>query len=254
MIIVLSPAKTVDFSTALLVKPASKIVFPQESMLLNNLLKTLSINELQELMAISRELGNLNYHRIQDWHFPIQATKSQNAIFAFRGETYNGFDADTITPSELNTAQKQIVILSGLYGILRPLDAILPYRLEMGTKLTNPQGDNLYHFWREKITSHINQLVGQTTHQTLVNLASDEYFKSINAKEISGTIITPQFLDFSGGKYKVVSVFAKKARGSMARFLCSPTIGHPSNIIAFEGLGYHYNPQRSTPNNPVFVR
>lgn len=254
MIILLSPSKTVDFSRSLVVSPPSDIVFPQESVQLNGLLRTFSVDDLQQLMTISKDLALLNFHRNKKWNYPFSPSQTQNAIFAFHGEAYNGFDADSLTPEELDIAQKQLVILSGLYGVLRPLDAILPYRLEMGTKLINPLGDNLYHFWRAQITQHINMLLQSDMHKTLINLASDEYFKCLDSKQLTSQIITPQFLDFSGGHYKVVSVYTKKARGAMARYLCSPFITSPNDLLAFQGLGYHYDANRSSYLNPVFIR
>lgn len=254
MIILLSPAKTVDFSKPLIHDTTSTIVFEKESIKLMKLLKKLSKKEIQHTMKLSDDLTAQTHHNIQKWSYPFEKSNSQNAIFAFKGEAYNGFDVTTLTPEHLHTAQERLIILSGLYGALQPLTPIIPYRLEMATKLEGLKDGSLYHFWRPLLTKQINLLLSKKSETILVNLASDEYFKALNIKEVKHKVITPQFLDFSNGQYKVVSVFAKKARGAMARFLCSPQITSAKELIAFTDLGYHYDANRSTEWEPVFVR
>lgn len=254
MIILISPAKTLDFSESLKHNASTTPNFIGESEILMTTLKKLSIDEIGDLMSISKELADLTHNRINNWSTPHDLNNCQNALCAFKGEAYSGFNAPTLSSAELNKAQSQLIILSGLYGVLRPLDAILPYRLEMATKLKNPTGTNLYQFWRDKITTEIGKRVKASNNNLLINLASEEYFKVVNMKKVDCQLITPQFLDFSGGNYKTISVFAKKARGAMARFLCSDDVATVEHLQAFNDLGYHYDSTRSSESSPVFIR
>ncbi len=254
MIVLLSPSKTLDFSEPLRVVEATYPQFINEGAVLMELLKKLSIEEIGNLMSISRDLAVLTHQRIGEWSVTAHSTPKQNAIYAFKGEAYSGFNVSTLTPKELKKAQSQLIILSGLYGILKPLDEIMAYRLEMATKLKNPRGANLYHYWRDTISNQIKKELELTKDRVIVNLASDEYFKAIDLKTIDCQAITPQFLDFSGGAYKTVSVYAKKARGAMARFLCSDAIENIEHLLTFNELGYHYDPSRSSDKSPAFIR
>lgn len=254
MLILLSPAKTVDFSNPLTYSTKTTIPFAQESIYLMNHLKSLSKSEIQSVMKISNDLTILTEQNIRNWNFPFNPEKSQNALFAFKGEAYSGFDASSLSPEELEIAQNRLLILSGLYGVLHPLTPIIPYRLEMATKLPTLKEGSLYNFWRPKLTHYINQQLANKKSKIIINLASDEYYKALNNKEINAKIITPTFLDHSNGEYKIVSVYAKKARGAMARFLSCPQIDSNSDIIAFNSLGYHYDAKRSSDYAPVFVR
>jgi len=254
MLILLSPAKTVDFSKPLAYPTKSTIPFVNESTYLMNHLKSLSKNEIQSVMKISNDLATLTELNIRNWEYPFKKEESQNALFAFKGEAYSGFDASSLTPNELEITQNRLLILSGLYGILHPLTPIIPYRLEMATKLSSLKEGSLYNFWGPKLTEYINQQLTDKKCNLIINLASDEYFKALNTKDINATIITPTFLDYSNGEYKTVSVYAKKARGAMARLLSSTLIKTKDDIIAFNSLGYHYDAKRSNERAPVFIR
>jgi len=205
-------------------------------------------------MSISSKLADLNYTRFQLWHFPFEKTEGRQAIFAFNGEVYNGLDAYSLSEKEIEYAQDKLSILSGLYGILRPLDLILPYRLEMGTKIQLNKYNNLYEFWGNKIAQELYMDIEKNNHKALINLASSEYFKSVQKKSIKVPIITPEFKDLKDGQYKMISIYAKKARGLMTRFIIQNELEDPNDLKAFNLEGYYFNNQLSTELKPVFTR
>nr|WP_319399259.1 peroxide stress protein YaaA [uncultured Carboxylicivirga sp.] len=254
MIIVISPAKTLDFETPVTKTENTDIRFPKESSTLVKNLKKVKPEELAKLMSISSPLANLNYHRFQLWNHPFNEEDTRAALFAFKGDVYTGIDATTLNSNELDYTNSHLRILSGLYGLLRPLDAIMPYRLEMGTKLQTGSNKNLYEFWGDKITKLLADDMKANNEEVLINLASNEYFKSIDKKKLKKRIITPVFKDQKNGEYKVISFFAKKARGMMTRFIIQNKIENPEDLRAFDLGGYYYHQDLSKPDMPVFVR
>ena len=254
MLIVVSPAKSLDFETK---APTQKFTDPQylaESTQLVGQLQKLSPEDFSELMHISSALGELNHMRFANWHTPFDLENSKQAIFAFKGDVYIGLEAEKLSTADLNFAQNHLRILSGLYGLLRPLDLMQPYRLEMGSKFKNKKGKNLYEFWDGQITESLNELFEKDKNPVLVNLASIEYFSAIKPKSLNAEIISPVFKDFSNGKYKIVSFFAKKARGYMAAYIIQNRIKNPEKLKEFDVEGYRYSEEDSTPMQPVFLR
>lgn len=255
MIAILSPAKKLDFKKPLpFDTPKTTIRFPDEARQLIDKLRHYSPNELMELMNISQNLANLNADRFHQWHWPYDEKEGRPAIFAFNGEAYNGLDAYSLDPDEVEKTQENLRVLSGLYGLLRPLDLILPYRLEMGTKLENEKGKDLYQFWAGKITETLNKDIQKGNHKALVNVASQEYFKAIDPEKIKVPIITPVFKENKNGTYKIISVYAKKARGMMVRFIVQNGLTDPEDLKAFDMDGYHFNNELSRGNEFVFTR
>lgn len=216
MLIVISPAKTLDFETAPITKVHTQPEFLKESRQLVGQLKKLAPHEVSSLMKISDKLGTLNFMRFHDWKTPFTLNNAKQALLAFKGDVYTGLDAESFNSQDLTFAQKHLRILSGFYGVLRPLDLMQAYRLEMGTKFENKSGKDLYEFWGTKITDQINKDLKASKSKTLINLASNEYFKSLQANDINAEIIVPVFKDFKNGNYKIISFFAKKARGLMS--------------------------------------
>ena len=254
MLIVVSPAKSLDFETK---APTRKFTDPQylaESTQLVGQLRKLSPEDFSELMNISSDLGELNHMRFANWHTPFDLKNSKQAIFAFKGDVYIGLEAEKFSRADLNFAQNHLRILSGLYGLLRPLDLMQPYRLEMGSKFKNKKGKNLYEFWDDQLTENLNELFEKDKKPVLVNLASIEYFSAIKPKSLNAEIISPVFKDLSNGKYKIVSFFAKKARGYMTAFIIQNKIKNPEKLKEFDVEGYRYSEEDSTPTQPVFLR
>lgn len=254
MLIIISPAKTIDFEKAPIVSQNSSPEFVKEAKNLVGLLKKYDAEELMYLMNISDKLAHLNVARFNTWNPQINKEKDRQALCAFRGEVFNRLNVDNWTPADFAFAQNHLRILSGLYGVLRPLDYIKPYRLEMGTKLQTAKGENLYDFWGDKITQSIQKQLNQQGDQLLINLASNEYFKSINIKKLKAQIITPVFKDFKNGQYKIITVFAKKARGLMSRYIIQNQITQAEQIKLFDFDGYYYNDKLSKNNSWVFTR
>ncbi|MGQ1891161.1 peroxide stress protein YaaA [Thermophagus sp. OGC60D27] len=254
MLAILSPAKKLDFKKPFPYPNHTPILFPKEASLLAEQLKSYSPTQLMKLMKISNSLAELNAERFFKWQWPFDEKEGRQAIYAFNGEAYNGLQARTLSPEEIDTAQQQLRILSGLYGLLRPLDLILPYRLEMGTKLETPKGKNLYQFWNDKITRQLNEDLKTEGHKALINLASQEYFKALDPDKIEVPIITPIFKEFKNGTYKVVSIYAKKARGRMTRFIIQNRLTDPEDLKAFDLEGYHFNNDLSQGREMVFTR
>ena len=251
MKILISPAKSLDFENNVETSISSKPIFADQAFNINNTIKNLSAPDLSSLMSISPKLSELNWSRNQE--FQKIDSKEKEAIFAFNGDVYDGIDANTINKSNHAKLQNSLRILSGLYGILKPFDKIKAYRLEMGTKISINGSKNLYDFWKENVT---NSLVNEVTeNDIIVNLASNEYFSVIDKSLILNTIITPQFKDFKNGKLKIISFYAKKARGLMTRFLIDNDIKSLSNIESFNSSGYMFSQDETTnPLEPVFVR
>lgn len=217
-------------------------------------LRDFSEKQLADLMNISYDLAELNVARHLQWQTPFALPNAKQALLAFRGEVFRGIDVDTFSQDDLQAAQKYLRILSGLYGVLRPLDLILPYRLEMGTKLETTEGKNLYEFWGNQITEHINKALAQEKHKLLVNLASDEYFKALKKKNIKARIIKPVFKENKNGTYKTIAVYAKKARGLMTRFIIRNRLTDAEHLKAFDSAGYSFSDELSGENQWAFVR
>jgi cytoplasmic iron level regulating protein YaaA (DUF328/UPF0246 family) len=248
MLIVLSPAKSLDFTTNFKCSIATKPIFPNETSLLVNNLKKLTIENLQDLMSISKKLGELNYQRFQDF----QKTLERQAILAFDGDVYDGIDKKNYHEKDFDFAQKHLVILSGLYGLLRPLDSIKPYRLEMGTNFKDIKFfiKNLYEFWEDKIAQEINQ----NPAKIIVNLASQEYFSAINSKKINKKIIEINFQEKKNGVLKTIGINSKKARGLITNFAIKNKISNPQNLQEFNEENYRFNPSLSSNEKWFFIR
>lgn len=254
MLILLSPAKTLDFDSARQTEQASQPELLAQATELMAFCRQLSTSDIQQLMQISPALATLNYHRFQQWQPPFTLNNARQAILAFNGDVYEGLDVKHFSESDLNYAQQHLVILSGLYGLLRPLDLIQAYRLEMGIRLATPAGNTLYQFWGDQLSDRLHQRLSQQTSPFLINLASDEYFKVIKSKKLINSTIKPVFLDKKGAEYKVISFYAKKARGMMARFIVTQQIDKPEGIKDFSDAGYHFDNLLSTQHEYYFKR
>jgi cytoplasmic iron level regulating protein YaaA (DUF328/UPF0246 family) len=254
MLTVISPAKTLDFDTPPITKKISKPDFTTQSNELVEIMRKRSPKQLSSLMRISPKLAELNSNRFEDWSLPFTPDNAKQAVLAFRGDVYLGLQAENYGERDFTFAQKNLRILSGLYGLLKPLDLIQPYRLEMGIKLKNKCGKNLYDFWGNTISETLHEELSQHKNKTLINLASNEYFKSIKPELLPGEVITPVFKDFSNGSYKILSFYAKKARGYMASFIVRNRINKIDDIKEFDIDGYKYNGDMSTSKNWVFTR
>lgn len=254
MLTILSPAKTLDFSKKINHESYSIPEHLAKSEQLVDSLKKKSPKKLCELMNISPKLGQLNYERFQEWAIPFDEQSAKQAIFVFKGDVYVGLDIDQFNEEDLMFAQDHLRVLSGLHGLLRPLDLIQPYRLEMGTKLKYRRRNNLYEFWGDIITESVQATLDGQEDNILVNLASDEYFKSINKKKLKARIVTPIFKDFKNGEYKFLSFFGKKARGMMTRYILLNRINKVDDLKLFEEDGYFYNENLSTTDEFVFTR
>lgn len=251
MIVLLSPAKSLDFETPAISDKISEPVFANETSELLDVLSKLNANDLQELMSISPVLADLNYKRFREMiDFPSEVPAKQ-AISVYVGEVYRGLSASDFSEEDLQFAQKHLRILSGFYGVLRPLDLIQPYRLEMGIKLKVGGKDNLYKFWGDKITYQIKK---DLQSPIIVNLASDEYYKSLNKKLLDAQIITPKFLDNYKDKYRMLTVYAKNARGAMTRYIIKNRIENPESLKTAEVNGYKFSPEKSNNDKWIFIR
>jgi cytoplasmic iron level regulating protein YaaA (DUF328/UPF0246 family) len=254
MLIVISPAKTLDFETPASIRKSTQPDFLDRSGRLIDTLRQLDPAQVGELMGISETLADLNHRRFMNWSTPFTRANAKQAVFAFRGDVYTGLDADSLGAADLTFAQKHLRILSGLYGLLRPLDLIQPYRLEMGTALRNDTGRNLYEFWGGDIAAALNAELAGARRPVLVNLASEEYFKSVHLKTLAAEVITPIFKERKGEGYKIVSFFAKQARGLMAGHIIRNRLKRPEAIKDFALAGYRYDPRFSTSHEWVFTR
>ena len=254
MLIVLSPAKSLDYKTPAKVKAPTLPEFVSESAKLIADLKKLSPQEVANLMGLSDQLAALNVGRYRDWSKKFTEENSKPAIYAFDGDVYDGFDVKTLDAKAIAFAQDHIRILSGLYGALRPLDLMQPYRLEMGTAFKNARGKDLYAFWGERVTDSLKQVLEQQEKPVLLNLASEEYFKVLQAKNLDCPVISPIFQDGKDGKYKIISFYAKRARGLMARYVVENRIADAADLKGFNLDGYKYVPSESKPEKPLFRR
>ena len=254
MLAVISPAKTLDFDTPSLTDIHTTPDFLDQSQQLIAKLRRLSGREIGSLMSISPALVKLNQQRYRDWQTPFTPANAKPALMAFKGDVYTGFDLEAFKKADFQHAQKCLRILSGLYGVLRPLDLIQPYRLEMGTKLSTRRGKDLYKFWRPIVAETLNEAIQEAGGDTLVNLASNEYFDAVDKKSLKARVVTPVFKDEKNGAYKVISFFAKKARGAMSDFLIRNRISQPEGLKEFDGLGYRFQPDQSQEDLWVFTR
>jgi cytoplasmic iron level regulating protein YaaA (DUF328/UPF0246 family) len=254
MLLVVSPAKNLDFET-----PAATAEFTQPELLSHSAelishCRKLSPAHIGSLMKISDKLAGLNADRYDAWTQPFDQDNAKQALLAFNGDVYTGLDAQSFTQDDFNFAQQHMRILSGLYGLLKPLDLMQAYRLEMGTKLDTDKGTNLYQFWDDIITHKLNDALQEQGDQVLVNLASNEYFKAVKPAKLDGQIVTPVFKDFKNGQYKIISFFAKKARGMMARFIIQNRVSEIAQLEGFDLAGYRFDAAMSKVNSPVFTR
>ena len=254
MLMLLSPAKTLDYKTPVTTNSFSIPDYLGKSSELVKVLKQKSFLDLMELMQVSQKIAELNVERFNQWKLPFSTENAKQAVLAFKGDVYTGLDASALSENRLAYTQSHLRILSGLYGLLRPLDLMQPYRLEMGLKLTTKKGENLYQFWGEKITDALNVLLAKQDEPVLINLASNEYFKSVQKKNLDGRLITPEFKDWKNGKYKMISFFAKKARGLMVRFAIDHNIQKAEALQNFDYDGYHFNLELSRADKWVFSR
>ncbi|MCY4265283.1 MAG: peroxide stress protein YaaA [Gammaproteobacteria bacterium] len=256
MIIVLSPAKSLDFESRQTKRKFTQPVFLERSAKLVNALRKLRPADLSSLMQISDSLAQTNFERYAAWHTPFNLKNARQAIFAFKGDVYLGLKAEDFSSADLDYAQKHLRILSGLYGILKPLDLMQPYRLEMGRQFAAEGASTLYEFWGSTLTESLNtELATQARNsKVLVNLASNEYFNSLQSKAIQAEIVSPRFMDWASGKYRVISFFAKKARGEMAAWIIRNRLRKPDQLNAFDVDGYRFDASESTATKPVFKR
>ena len=254
MLITLSPAKTLDFDTLPPIAKSTKPAMLSKAEELIHVMRGKKVAEIRELMKVSEKIADLNIDRYKHWSVEKNKTQGKQAIYAFMGDVYTGLDAGSFNLEDIKFAQTYLRILSGLYGILKPLDNLQAYRLEMGTKLTTQKGNNLYDFWDNQVTLALNKQAKINGCSCLLNLASEEYFKVVKKHELNLEVITPIFKDNKNGKYKIISFFAKKARGMMARFVIKNRITNPTELKDFNEKGYYFDSAKSAPNSPVFLR
>lgn len=254
MLALVSPAKKMDFESECSTEVVTKPRFLRETKDLIKITKDLSTSDLQGLMKISEKLAILNYDRFQNFSTPFNVDNARPAALAFKGDTYVGLDAGSLSSDDLSYAQDRLGILSGLYGLLKPLDLIQAYRLEMGTKLSNARGKDLYDFWGSRIAEACNDLVETHKDKTVISLASNEYIKAMNPKALNGPLITCHFKELKSGEPKVVGLFAKRARGAMARYMVQNRIEQPDGLKKFKEDGYYFEKSLSDKENFVFLR
>lgn len=254
MLLLLSPAKSLDYETPVEGVSHTLPQFVSQSTELIDVLRTQTPAQLASLMDLSDKLAALNVARYEAWRPKFTAKNSKQAVLAFNGDVYDGLDAKTLKVKDLDWAQEHVCILSGLYGVLRPLDWMQAYRLEMGTALVNHKGKNLYQFWDSSIASYLNERLSKDKTPVVINLASQEYFKAVDTKVLKARIIECVFEDYKGGKYKVISFFAKRARGLLARYAIQKQIKNPEKLKDFDVDGYGYVASASTENRWVFRR
>jgi len=253
MLIVVSPAKKLDYDTQLPTDKSTQPLFLDHACELIDQLKPLEPHQVSNLMGISDKLGQLNAQRYQEWHTPFTPDNARPAVLAFKGDVYEGMEPYGFDSGDFDFAQDHLRILSGLYGVLRPLDLMQPYRLEMGTKFENTRGKDLYQFWGDIITDHLNEALAADD-KVLMNLASNEYFKSVNKRKLDARVITPQFKDFKNGQYKMISFYAKKARGMMSAYIIKNRINTVEDAKGFDWDGYGFNQELSEGDKWVFTR
>ncbi|BBE19618.1 UPF0246 protein YaaA [Aquipluma nitroreducens] len=254
MIIVISPAKSLYDHCPIHIEKYTEMDFLPEAEKIVSVMKKKKPGQLAKLMSISPKLAELNFQRFQAWAPTFTPENSWQSVLMFNGDVYQGLKAETFTESEFEIAQQKLRILSGVYGLLKPLDLIQPYRLEMGTNVSVARKKNLYDFWKAKITAKLNDELSVNNQKILINLASNEYFSAIDTKKLKARIITPSFKENKNGKYQMVSFFAKRARGLMSRFIIQNNISDPEELKAFDWEGYYFNNQLSGENDWVFTR
>jgi cytoplasmic iron level regulating protein YaaA (DUF328/UPF0246 family) len=254
MLMVISPAKTLDFETPPTTERYTQPQYLDHSQELITQLRELSPAQIGELMHLSDKLSGLNAARFGSWNPAFTPDNAKQALLAFKGDVYTGLQADTLSDKDLDYAQGHLRMLSGLYGLLRPLDLMQPYRLEMGTKLANGRGKDLYAFWGTRISEWLNEALADQGDDVLLNLASNEYFSAVKRPALKARVIDTEFRDFKNGQYKIISFYAKKARGMMSRFVISERIDTPDALKQFDIQGYRFNKERSSPDKLVFLR
>lgn len=254
MIIVISPSKSLHSKPLKIINKSGHPEFLLEAEKIASVLKKKKPAQLARLMDISPKLAKLNYARFQEWKLPFVEESAWQSLLMFNGDVYLGLQAETFNNQEYDIAQNKLRILSGLYGILKPYDVIMPYRLEMGTDIKIGRKKNLYEFWKTKITAQLNEEINEKEHKFLINLASNEYFSAIDKKKLNARIITPAFKEFKEGKYQMISFYAKKARGMMSRFIIKNNVSDPEELKAFDYDGYYFNNQLSDNDNWIFTR
>lgn len=254
MLIIISPAKKLDFESLPQTDEFSMPDCLDDASELIDTLKGYSAKQLEKLMHLSRNLAQLNYDRYHDWSLPFNPQNAKQSVLTFKGDVYAGMNIESFSDSDLAFTQDHLRILSGLYGLLRPLDLMQPYRLEMGTRLENKRGKNLYEFWGQTITDILNKQLETLGSDTLINLASNEYYKSVKPKAIKGKIITPIFKEKKNDSYKVIGIYAKKARGMMSAYILKNKLENVEDIKQFSEAGYTYNSGLSTEKDWVFTR
>jgi len=255
MLFLLSPAKALDYDTPVSPEvPHTQPLFVKEAAALIDILQHKSPQDIATLMDLSDKLAALNVARYEAWSPKFTAKNAKQAVLAFNGDVYEGLEAASLKPAQLEWAQEHVAILSGLYGVLRPLDWMQPYRLEMGTALANPKGANLYKYWGTQIADYLNTRLAAHKQPIIVNLASQEYFKSVDRKALQARVIECVFEDYKGGKYKVISFLAKRARGLMARYAITHKVNTPQGLEGFDTEGYAFDAAASEPDRLVFRR
>lgn len=254
MLFLLSPAKSLDYETPLQGQPHTAPLFVKQSQALIEVLRTYSPQAIAELMDLSDKLSSLNVGRYQAWSPKASERNARQAILAFNGDVYDGLQAHSLDAKALDWTQQHLCILSGLYGVLRPLDLMQPYRLEMGTRLPTPQGSNLYQYWGSQIAEYLNTRLQSDISPVVVNLASQEYFKAVDTKALKARVVECVFQEYKGGQYKIISFMAKRARGLMARFAIENQLVQPHQLRAFNVDGYAFSTEASSPERLVFRR
>jgi len=254
MLLLVSPAKDLDLTPSVTPLAVTQPALLAEATALAAICKTLTPADLSSLMHISDKLAGLNAARFAEWQPPFTPDNAKAALFMFNGDVYQGLDAASLSTADLSFAQQHLRILSGLYGVLRPLDLMQAYRLEMGTSLANPAGKDLYAFWKSRLTAHLNSELAALNTDTVLNLASQEYFKAVDTKVLQARVISPEFKDLKNGQYKIISFYAKKARGLMARYVIQQRLTAAEGILGFNLAGYYYSAEHSRPDKPVFLR
>ncbi|MCY1264508.1 hypothetical protein D9M70_128600 [compost metagenome] len=254
MLLVISPAKTLDYETPPVTSRFTQPEFLDHAQELIEQLRELSPAQIAELMHLSDKLAGLNAARYGSWHPDFTPANAKQALLAFKGDVYTGLNAEDFNEADFDFAQQHLRMLSGLYGLLRPLDLMQPYRLEMGTKLANARGKDLYAFWGERISGWLNEALAAQGDDILLNLASNEYFSSVKRKALNARVIDTEFKDLKNGQYKIISFYAKKARGLMARYVIKERLTSPEGLKDFNYQGYRYSAEHSGPDNLVFLR
>jgi len=254
MLILISPAKTLDYQSPLATERFTQPALLEHSQQLIKTARTLSAPQIKKLMGISDKLADLNATRFHDWQPDFTPENARQALLAFKGDVYTGLQAETFSDADFDFAQQHLRMLSGLYGVLRPLDLMQPYRLEMGIRFENERGKDLYQFWGDIITDTLNEALAEQGDEIVVNLASDEYFRAVKPKKLNARIIKPVFLDEKNGTFKVISFYAKKARGLMSRYIIEQRLTKPEQLTGFDREGYFFDEAASTPDELVFKR